>query len=310
MSEQTVSERPTSEPSNREPPFDGLLMVCMVVWGLNLSTMKALTQYFDTMLLASLRMLVAVGVLGALVWWRHGAWPVLTRRQWGALALCALLMVYANQICFAGGMARSSAANSALIMALSPLASSLLAALAFGERLSWQRLLGVAAGFAGVAVVVLQRPGSALASAGWGDLMLVGGVFSFAAGGVIVQRVVRNLDPLVLSLVIYGLGTAMLVLHGVVEDPQRLQPQRLFPGAWPWAMVLFSAIGATALCNWVWNGAIGRLGVARASQYQYWVPIYGLAFAVLLLGEPLNAWYGLGLALVMGGTWLGTQGSR
>ena len=211
-------------------------------------------------------------VLGALVWWRHGAWPVLTRRQWGALALCALLMVYANQICFAGGMARWSAANSALIMALSPLASSLLAALAFGERLSWQRLLGVAAGFAGVAVVVLQRPGSALASAGWGDLMLVGGVFSFAAGGVIVQRVVRNLDPLVLSLVIYGLGTVMLVLHGVVEDPQRLQPQRLFPGAWPWAMVLFSAIGATALCNWVWNGAIGRLGVARASQYQYWVP--------------------------------------
>ena len=310
MSEQTVSERPTSEPSTREPPFDGLLMVCMVVWGLNLSTMKALTQYFDTMLLASLRMLVAVGVLGALVWWRHGAWPVLTRRQWGALALCALLMVYANQICFAGGMARSSAANSALIMALSPLASSLLAALAFGERLSWQRLLGVAAGFAGVAVVVLQRPGSALASAGWGDLMLVGGVFSFAAGGVIVQRVVRNLDPLVLSLVIYGLGTAMLVLHGVVEDPQRLQPQRLFPGAWPWAMVLFSAVGATALCNWVWNGAIGRLGVARASQYQYWVPIYGLAFAVLLLGEPLNACYGLGLALVMGGTWLGTQGSR
>jgi len=300
-----MNGRPT-----RKPAFDGLLMVCMVVWGLNLSTMKALTQYFDTMLLASLRMLVAVGVLGALVWWRHGAWPVLTRRQWGALALCAFLMVYANQIFFAGGMARSSAANSALIMALSPLASSLLAALAFGERLSWQRLLGVAAGFCGVAVVVLQRPGSALASAGWGDLMLVGGVFSFAAGGVIVQRVVRNLDPLVLSLVIYGLGTVMLVLHGVVEDPQRLQPKRLFPGAWPWAMVLFSAIGATALCNWVWNGAIGRLGVARASQYQYWVPIYGLAFAVLLLGEPLNAWYGLGLALVMGGTWLGTQGSR
>jgi drug/metabolite transporter (DMT)-like permease len=50
------------------------------------------------------------------------------------------------------------------------------------------------------------------------------------------------------------------------------------------------------------------LGVARAALYAYWVPIFGVSFAVLLLGEPLTIWHGVGLAAVLGGTWIGTRG--
>ena len=70
------------------------------------------------------------------------------------------------------GVAGTAAANAALIIALNPLISSLMAALLLRERLSPRRLVGVALGFGGVAAVVLHRPGMALGGAG------LGGVFA------------------------------------------------------------------------------------------------------------------------------------
>lgn len=44
--------------------------------------------------------------------------------------------------------------------------------------------------------------------------------------------------------------------------------------------------------------------MARTTVFVYWVPVFGMGFSALLLGEPLNAWYGLGLLMVFGGSWL------
>ena len=67
-------------------------------------------------------------------------------------------------------------------------------------------------------------------------------------------------------------------------------------------------MAATALGSLVWNRGLQVLGVARTAQFAYWVPIFGVAFAVALLGEPLTVWHGIGLAAVLSGTWLGTRG--
>lgn len=284
------------------PWVPAALMATMLVWGINIPLVKALTGWLDTATIAMLRMVVACATFGALALWRRQPWPSLSRRQWAGLAACAFFMVYVNQILFAAGMARTSAANGALIMATAPLVAALLAAVAFGERLHLRHLGAVALGFGGVAVVVLHRPGAALSAAGWGDLMVLGSVTSFAAGGVLVQRMSARLDPLSLSGVIYPVGTALLTLHWLVDHGGTIDTALLLPGWSPWALIVFSGVFATALGNWVWNGAIGTIGVARTAVYAYWVPVVGMGFAALLLGEPLNGWYALGLAMVLGGS--------
>jgi drug/metabolite transporter (DMT)-like permease len=282
------------------------LIAAMAVWGLNVSVVKALTTSFEPLPLASLRMVVACATLSGLLWWQRCRLPRLGRKQAASLLGCAVLMVYANQILFAEGLLRSTAANGALIMATSPLASSLMAALVFRERMTLQRIFGVVLGFTGVAAVVLSHPGSSLSSAGLGDLMLVLSVVSFAAGGVVVQRLARELHPLSISWAIYVVGTVMLVVH-TFFSPSVLTAAALFPGAWPWLLVLFSGVAATALGNLVWNRAIAAIGVARTAVFLYWVPIFGIAFAALLLGEPLTWWHLGGFIAVMAGTWLGTR---
>jgi drug/metabolite transporter (DMT)-like permease len=136
------------------------MLLAMLLWGVNVSAVKALTTSFESLPLAALRMGVACVALTAIVLWRRGGLPALGARQLAAMTGCAFLMVYANQILFAQGLLRSTATNGALIMALSPLVSALMAALVFRERFTPRRMLGVALGFAGVAAVVLSHPGA------------------------------------------------------------------------------------------------------------------------------------------------------
>ena len=176
--------RSAAAPVATPASVQGWMLLAMVLWGVNVSAVKALTASFEALPLAALRMAVACVALSAVVLWRRGGLPLLGARQLAAMAGCAFLMVYANQILFAHGLQRSTATNGALIMALSPLVSALMAALVFGEPLTPRRLLGVALGFAGVAAVVLSHPGATLSHAGLGDLMLALSVISFAVGGV------------------------------------------------------------------------------------------------------------------------------
>lgn len=282
------------------------LIGAMAIWGLNVAAVKVLTGVFDPTMVAALRMLVACVALSLIVLWKRCGLPSLSWRQGSAIVICAVLMVYLNQILFAEGLMRSTATNGALIMALSPLVSALLAAVAFRERLTWLRMCGVLLGFAGVAAVVLSHPGAGLSSAGAGDLMLVAGVVSFAAGGAIVQRLARGLNPLTISWAIYLVGSLFLAVHAAVDSPA-IGSGGLFPGWRPWVLIVFSGVMATALSNLVWNRAIARIGVARTAVFLYWVPVFGVGFAALLLGERLTLWHLAGFVAVIGGTYLGTR---
>jgi len=284
----------------------GALMGAMAIWGLNLTVVKLLTTWFDPVTLAALRMVVACVALTGLVLWKGCGLPRWTWRQFAAVLCCAFLMVYANQILFVEGLLRSSATNGALIMALSPLVSALLAALAFRERLTRHRTIGVLLGFSGVAAVVLSHPGASFSQQGLGDLLLVAAVVSFAAGGAIVQRLASQLHPLSISWAIYLMGAVLLVTHDLLAS-SGLHGASLFPGWWPWALVLFSGILATAASNLIWNRAIAAIGVARTAVFLYWVPVFGVAFSVLLLGEPVTVWHLVGFLAVMAGTFLGTR---
>lgn len=287
-----------------------VLLLTMASWGANLSVMKWLMLTLDPLATAVLRMATSSLLLLAWLAWRH--WgrglrvPRLSRRQWVQLGLCAAVMMYANQALLTLGVQRTVAANASLIVALNPLVGAVLATLLLGERLSGRRLAGVAVGFAGVATVVLHRPGMALGQGSLGDLIVFVAVVTWMLGGVMVQRLARELDTAVISTGVTVLGTLMLAVH-VALDPGTGLPPLASISAMHWWLIGLSGLFASAIGGLVWNHALRSIGVARASLYAYWVPIFGVAFAVLALGESLTVWHLVGLAAVLGGTWIGTR---
>ena len=287
-----------------------LLVGTMAIWGLNISAIKVLTVYFDPLIIACFRMAIAAVIINFTLIGSRQPIPLLriSRGQWLRFVLCASFMIYGNQIFFTTGMRDASAANSSLIMALSPLVASILAAAVFREAITGLRLLGIALGFGGVFAVVLSSHGTSMSGPGWGDLRVFLSMFSFVVGGMIIQDLARQFNSIFISSIVYSLGAILLCLHTLAAGTVDLSAGALLaPGWWPWLLMVFTGIVATAICNMFWNRAIAELGVARTSLYQYWIPVFGVGFAMLTLGEPFTLWHVVGLLGILLGTYLGTR---
>ena len=287
-----------------------LLIGTMAIWGVNITAIKVLTDYMDPLLIACIRMVMAAFVINMTQVWARRPFPLLriSGGQWARLTLCALFMVYGNQILFTTGMQTASATNSSLIMALSPLVASVLAAVVFRESLTGLRLLGIILGFGGVFAVIFSDPDAQLTGPGWGDIQVLGAMLSFVAGGALLQALARQFSALAITCIIYTIGAGLLSLHAMLSTTVVVNSEVLLaPGFWPWVLMIFSGVVATALCNMLWNRAIAELGVARTSLYQYWIPVFGVGFALLLLGEAFTIWHGVGLVGILVGTYLGTR---
>lgn len=289
--------------------LSALLLLVTCLWGLNMTALKSIAFHFHPAVMATERAAIAAIFMGSLLCWRHRDGRQLRRftmRQSVLVLMCAVLLVYSNQVLISAGLAKTSATNGSVAVALSPLISSLMAALMLRERLGLSRLIGVALGFGGVLMVVLKTSGAQLAHAGTGDLMILASVVTFAIGGVLMQQLARDTDVLQANAMIYASGTAMLLVHtaavGAAPDVVAW-----LPGFWPLMLMLFSALIATAFGNLAWNHAIAKIGIARVSLWFYWVPVFGVGFAALLLGEPLSIWHAIGLVAVIAGTAIGTR---
>lgn len=286
-----------------------MLAVTMLLWGLNLPAVKWLTGEFDPVLMSAIRTAAAC-ILLAWMLPRRSPLPRFSAADWRLLVLCGGLMVYLNQWLLSGGVARSSATNGALIVALNPLAASVLALWLYGERAEPRRVAGVLMGLLGVGLVILQRPGAELTRAGLGDLMVVGAVFVFTLGAMLLQRLLSVVDAALVGLTIHGVGALCLGLHAGVAWIWGGASPKASGNAWVWLLLVLVGAMITGGGNLLWNRASRLIGVARASVWMYWVPIFGVAAAVAFLGEPLTAWHVAGLVLVLGGTWLGTTVRR
>lgn len=280
------------------------LMVAVAVWGVNLSAVKVLTATLDVLVVASSRMVVAVLALSAiLLATRQGRLGLQPSTCLG-LIVCGGLMVYANQILFAASLSQTTATNAALVQALGPLVSTLIASTTLRERLGVRRLAGLVVGFAGVAVVVLNRQGATTTGPNPGDLLMLASVVCFASGGALIQRLSAGLTAVQISWFVHVVGTALLAGHTLALSPSALE-LLWDASAQAWGLIVFSGVGATALAALAWNHAIARIGIARTSLAFYWLPIFGLAFAAVALGEQVTAIHIVGLVAVIAGSFLG-----
>ncbi len=282
------------------------LMATMLVWALNVTVVKWLTGVMDVMLVASLRMVcasLALLLLLALSRQRLPRWRGRT-----LLLACAsgVMMVYANQLLFSSAMSKTTASNAALILALNPLLNGLLEALVFRKRLTAPYTAGALLAVAGVCIVIMNRPGANFAGPSLGDVLVLGSMFAFACGVLIVQRLSRDNSPQEINAFLYLVGATALLVHAVLTVTSPLAAIQSL--TWrEWGAVIFSGAIATAAGALSWTRGVAAMGLGRAAVYMSWVPVLGVGFGALLLGEQLTVWHFFGMILVLSGTVLSSQ---
>jgi len=209
-----------------------------------------------------------------------------TRAERGLLALSALGGFVAFPLLFSLGLARTSAAHGALVLAALPVFTGLIAAL-FERRLPGGRWwLGAAVALAGEIALVAFRFGLEDAGAGLvGDLLVVlscaGAALGYVAGG----RLSRRLGAWPTTL--WGLSAGGLALLPVlVVGGAGLDWTAI--GAEAWIAVGYLAFLASILAYASWYWALAQGGFARVGAAQFVQPVVGLGLAALVLAEPIT----------------------
>jgi drug/metabolite transporter (DMT)-like permease len=167
------------------------------------------------------------------------------------------------------------------------------------ERVNGLRLLGIAAGLVGVAVLT----GAEFDSGWWGvigTLAVVTAAFLYATGALYAQSRVDRTDTIVLATGSAITGTLVLLPLALAQAPSELPSWDVFASV---AVLGFGGMAAGQLLYYV---VIERYGSTRASLVTYLLPVIALVLGVLLLGEPLKASAIVGLVLILGGVAFGS----
>ena len=263
------------------------LATVYVIWGSTYLAIAIAVEDLPPLLAVSTRFVVAGALLAGWLAWRRRPALRITRRELGAAAVVGVLLPGANAVLFFAERDVPTGLAS-LIIASVPLWVVLLRLLA-KERLSRSAVLGVLAGFLGVAV--LLRPSGGATAVGLA--LCVVSSLMWAAGSFLSSRLPLPRDPIAATTyeMLCG-GLAMLPLGLVAVGD--LHPSGRSTAAWVYLVIFGSLVAYTA---YVWLLAHAPLGTV--ATYAYVNPVVAIALGFLFRDEKLSPQILLGAAIVV-----------
>jgi drug/metabolite transporter (DMT)-like permease len=269
--------------STRTPLVGALLAAFTgVVWGGQFVVGKSALGTINAFPLTTIRYAVA-----ALLW--LGVLAAVEGRRSLRLDGRGLRLFWLGTLGFAGfnllaysGLAHARPESASLIVALAPLLTALVLWRRSGKRPATPTLVLLGVALAGVALVISNgNPASIFEGAiGWGDLLVLGGVFSFVLYGLGAQGF-REFSPLRYTALTAGLGwlvlaaaTAVAVGSGLVDMPSSGQLTAVGP------QIAYLAIPGAFIAVLAWNGAIKLLGAQNAALFGNLIPVTTFAIEI------------------------------
>lgn len=281
-----------------------VLSLVTVVWAVNFPVAKFAVQQVPPIPLTMIR--VAIATIAYAAFLAGGRWrTLLTREALLAVLPLAALGIVANQLLFIAGLARTTPARSAIVVALIPACVALLAHRFLGERLNGTKWIGIVLAFAGVAIVevpALREATSAEYLRGDGITLLA--VFAFSSYTVLAKRALPRLGPLVAMAGCYIVASVLLLPllpTALANDWGRVTAKG-------WAALGYMALAATVFAYLGHCWALSRIESGRVAVFTCLQPVLAGLLSWAWLHEPLPAPLLAGGAVVLTGVALVQKG--
>ena len=141
------------------------------------------------------------------------------------LLALSLFSIYLTNILEFWGLQYLSAAKTCFIYSLSPFLTSIFSYIHFGEKMNWQKLVGMLIGFGGFAPVLMMQTGSeellnAFSFFSWPELALLGAAICSVYGWVLLRIIVKNqtLSPMYANGYSMLFGGSIALIHSLFID--------------------------------------------------------------------------------------------
>jgi drug/metabolite transporter (DMT)-like permease len=272
-------------------------LAAMAIWSTNFMIGRVLRDSVTPATIAAIRALVASVPLAGWLLFTQG-WPRPARPVLRELLVLGFLGIFASQYLTYLALHWSLATNAIILNAASPLVTAGLAVGAGLFEFSRGLFVGLAISAVGAAIVTALGAGTGgELQMDPGALFVIASMVTWAFYNLGVQRLSPDLPPLWITAGAMLAGFPFLLGAIVVERPPHLVEtvRHHLP------VLLYLAIGPSAVAYACWNAAVRDLGASHAMMFNNLLPIFGMLLGGLVLHERVTAVQILASGLIIAG---------
>lgn len=276
-------------------PADILQILAMAaVWGGSFLFLRIATPEFGPVPLIAIRVALSALCLLPVVAWRPDLRAEF-RRNAGRLFVLGITNAALPFPLFAYSTLFVTAGFASIINATAPLFAALVAGVWLRDRITPGGFLGLLIGFGGVVLLVgglpEARPGAHLAIAG-----SLFAAFMYGVSASFVKRHLAGVNTWVTTIGSFGFAALLLAPLAALAWPA------VPPSPKAWLTVLVLAVACTAIPNIYYFRLLLRVGPGKAMSVAFLIPVFGILWGALVLGERVTAGMIGGGAVVLLGT--------
>lgn len=271
----------------------GEFILLAALWGASFLFMRLGASEFGPLPTAGLRVALATVFLWPIML-RQGHWPAF-RRHWRPIMFAGLINSAIPFALFSWAVLHIATGLSSILNATVPLFGALIAWAWLGDRISRLRWVGLALGFAGVALLAWRAPagtGFKTDSAEWaiGACLLASCFYGLSAS--FARRHLAGIPPLATAT-----GSQLGAALGLALPTLWFWPAQL-PGPRAWGAIAAIAVLCTGIAYILYFRLIASAGPSRALAVTFIAPVFAVLYGALFLGERITPWM-MGCALVI-----------
>jgi drug/metabolite transporter (DMT)-like permease len=266
------------------------------VWGASYLFMRHAVPELGPVRLIALRVVIGGAILAAFLVATRGSlgW----RRHWKDFLFVGAIGIAIPFVLIAEALTRIDASTAAILNALSPLFTALIAAAWIRDPLTMPKMIGIALCLAGTMVLVGWTPTPMTAAQLAGASMSVAATAFYGLSNVYTKVRLRNASAMGTSVGTLLMAAAVLApIAFVTPAPHALADVSMSV----WAATFALAFLSTAIAFIWYYRLIADVGPVRSITVTLLVPVFGMLWGALLLGEAVTPGRVAGCAIILAG---------
>lgn len=267
------------------------LITLGAIWGASFLFMRVSAKDFGPFALVEIRLALGAIILLPFLWRVRAQF---NGPLWLRLAGIAAINTAIPFTLFAWGAERAPAGIGAISNAMAVPFTAMVAFLFFGEQIGMRRAWALVLGFIGVVVLASGKTGGGTSV--W-PAALAGSAAAlcYGIGGNLLKRYLAGVPA-------SAVACATLIAASLIVAPLAIT-------TWPhhaisvtsWVSAALLGVLCSGIAYVLYYRLIHRIGAPRASTVTYIIPLFGVVWAWLLLGEPLTPSMAVAAALILSG---------
>ena len=261
---------------------------------------KSVSQHVDPVILTFLRGVISSAALSILFFIKEKRIKV-TSQDIPSLLLLSLIGIPINQFLYLYGIKYTIASNGALLYAMTPVFVLLLSRWIVQERMTVQKIIGVAIAFIGVSIVIFEKGIDFSSEYFFGNVLILIAVIAWAFYAVLGKKMITRYGSFHISALTMIFGAILFSPFGIYVSIGYDFSTIALPEI---SALLYLALGTSVVGYVLWYYAIGKIETTKVAVFQNMQPVLTTILAVILLDQPITSMFVIGGVITLVGVWI------